>query len=53
MLLSALRKGHHRHEAHEFMDKAGVPKRSRYAAIDALLVAGVIEDSVIGLRAKE
>ena len=54
MLLAALRNGPMtRHEAHAFMEKAGVPRRSRYDAIDALLVAGLAIDSVTGLRVKE
>ena len=54
MLLAALRNGPMtRHEAHAFMEKAGVPRRSRYDAIDALLVAGLAIDSATGLRVKE
>jgi hypothetical protein len=55
LLLTALRQSGPmtRHEAHDFMAKAGVPKRSRYDAIDGLLLAGLIVDSVVGLRVVE
>lgn len=42
-----------RAEAMQFLEEAGAAKRSRYSAIDSLLLAGIIEDTIIGLRAKE
>lgn len=42
-----------RARAMAFMESANIPRRSRYAVIDSLLTAGVIEDTISGLRAKE
>jgi hypothetical protein len=54
LLLTALRTSGPwmRKQCHDFMQAAGVPKNRRYEAIDSLLAAGVIEDTVTGLRAK-
>ena len=54
LLLTALRNEGpwSRSQCHDFLRAAGVARNRRHEAVDSLLTAGVIEDTVLGLRAK-